>query len=127
MAYPENLLYSKSHEWTKIDGDEAIIGITNYAQEQLGDITFVELPEVGDTLESGDELGSIESVKAASELYIPVNGEVIAVNEELEDTPEKVNESPFEGGWLVKIKLSDQPEGLLSASEYAELVASEAH
>ena len=127
MAYPENLLYSKSHEWTKIDGDEAIIGITNYAQEQLGDITFVELPEVGDTLESGDELCSIESVKAASELYIPVNGEVIAVNEELEDTPEKVNESPFEGGWLVKIKLSDQPEGLLSASEYAELVASEAH
>ena len=127
MAYPENLLYSKSHEWTKVDGDEVTIGITSYAQEQLGDITFVELPEVGDNLEAGDELGSIESVKAASELYVPVSGEVVAVNEDLEDTPEKVNESPFEGGWLVKIKLSSDPEGLLSASEYAELVASEAH
>jgi len=84
MAYPENILYSKSHEWTKVEGDEATIGITSYAQEQLGDITFVELPEVGDTLEAGDELGSIESVKAASELYMPVGGEIIACNEELE-------------------------------------------
>ncbi|MEZ0575173.1 glycine cleavage system protein GcvH [Halodesulfovibrio aestuarii] len=127
MAYPENLLYSKSHEWTKIEGEEAIIGITSFAQEQLGDITFVELPEVGDTLEVGDEMGSIESVKAASELYIPVSGEVIAINEDLEDAPEKVNESPFEGGWLIKVKLSEEPKGLLSASEYAELVANEAH
>lgn len=127
MAYPENLLYSKSHEWTKIEGDEATIGITSFAQEQLGDITFVELPEVGDTLAVGDELGSIESVKAASELYIPVAGEIIAINEDLEDAPEKVNEAPFEGGWLVKVKLAEDPEGLLSASEYAELVANEAH
>lgn len=127
MAYPENLLYSKSHEWTKIEGDEATIGITSFAQEQLGDITFVELPEAGDTLDVGDEMGSIESVKAASELYIPVSGEVLAVNEELEDAPEKVNESPFEGGWLIKIKLNGEPADLLSASEYAELVANEAH
>lgn len=127
MAYPENLLYSKSHEWTKIEGDEATIGITSFAQEQLGDITFVELPEAGDTLDVGDEMGSIESVKAASELYIPVSGEVLAINEELEDAPEKVNESPFEGGWLIKIKLNGEPEDLLSASEYAELVANEAH
>lgn len=127
MAYPENLLYSKSHEWTKIEGDEATIGITSFAQEQLGDITFVELPEVGDTLAVGDELGSIESVKAASELYIPVSGEIIAINEDLEDAPEKVNEAPFEGGWLVKVKLAEDPKGLLSASEYAELVANEAH
>ncbi|SIO26512.1 glycine cleavage system protein GcvH [Halodesulfovibrio marinisediminis] len=127
MAYPENLLYNKSHEWAKIEGEEATIGITSFAQEQLGDITFVELPEVGDTLEFGDELGSIESVKAASELYMPVSGEVIAVNEELEDAPEKVNEAPFEGGWLIKVKLTDEPKDLLSATEYAELVASEAH
>jgi len=127
MAYPENLLYNKSHEWADIEGEEATIGITSFAQEQLGDITFVELPEVGDTLEAGDEMGSIESVKAASELYIPVSGEVIAVNEALEDTPEKVNEEPFEGGWLIKVKLTDEPKGLLSATEYAELVASEAH
>lgn len=127
MAYPENLLYSKSHEWTKIEGDEATIGITSFAQEQLGDITFVELPEVGDSLSIGDELGSIESVKAASELYMPAGGEVIAINEDLEDTPEKVNEAPFEGGWLIKIKLTEEPKGLLSATEYAELVANEAH
>lgn len=127
MAYPENILYNKSHEWANIEGEEATIGITSFAQEQLGDITFVELPEVGDTLEAGDEMGSVESVKAASELYIPVGGEVIAVNEALEDTPEKVNEEPFEGGWLIKIKLTDEPKGLLSATEYAELVASEAH
>lgn len=127
MAYPENILYNKSHEWANIEGEEATIGITSFAQEQLGDITFVELPEVGDTLEAGDEMGSVESVKAASELYIPVGGEVIAVNEALEDTPEKVNEEPFEGGWLIKIKLTDEPKGLLSATEYAELVANEAH
>lgn len=127
MANPENLLYSKSHEWTRVEGEEAVIGITDYAQDQLGDITFVEMPEVGDTLEVGDELGSVESVKAASELYMPVSGEVIAINEALEDEPEMVNASPFENGWLIKIKLTSEPEGLLSASDYAELVANEAH
>lgn len=127
MANPENLLYSKSHEWTRVEGDEAVIGITDYAQDQLGDITFVEMPEVGDTLEAGDELGSVESVKAASELYMPVSGEIVAINEALEDEPEMVNASPFENGWLIRIKLTSEPEGLLSASDYAELVANEAH
>ena len=127
MANPEDRLYDKSHEWAKIEDGVATIGITDFAQEQLGDITFVELPEVGDTLEAGDEMGSIESVKAASELYSPVAGEIIEINEELEDTPEKVNESAFEGGWLIKVKLSGEPEGLLSAADYAELVAKEAH
>ena len=127
MANPENLLYSKSHEWTRVEGDEAVIGITDYAQDQLGDITFVEMPEVGDNLEAGDELGSVESVKAASELYMPVSGEIVAVNEALEDEPEMVNASPFENGWLIRIKLTSEPEGLLSASDYAELVANEAH
>ncbi|MFV0347542.1 MAG: glycine cleavage system protein GcvH [Halodesulfovibrio sp.] len=127
MKTPENLLYSKSHEWADIDGDTAVIGITDYAQELLGDITFVELPAVGDTVEAGAEMGSIESVKAASELYAPVSGEVIAVNEALEDNPEKVNESAFEDGWLIKVRISDEPADLLSATEYAELAASEDH
>ncbi len=127
MKTPENLLYSKSHEWADIDGDTAVIGITDFAQELLGDITFVELPAVGDTVAAGAEMGSIESVKAASELYAPVSGEVIAVNEALEDAPEKVNESAFEDGWLIKVRISGEPKDLLSATEYAELAASEDH
>lgn len=127
MKTPDNLLYSKSHEWADIDGDTAVVGITDYAQELLGDITFVELPAVGDTIAAGTEMGSIESVKAASELYAPVSGEVIAVNESLEDSPEKVNESAYEAGWLLKVRISDEPKNLLSATEYAELAASEDH
>lgn len=127
MKTPENLLYSKSHEWADIDGDTAVVGITDYAQELLGDITFVELPAVGDTVTAGAEMGSIESVKAASELYAPVSGEVIAVNEALEDAPEKVNEAAFEDGWLIKVRIDDEPKDLLSATEYAELAASEDH
>lgn len=123
MPLPQNLLYSKSHEWVQVNGDEALIGITDFAQEQLGDITFTELPAVGDSLEAGTEMGSIESVKAASELYSPVTGEVIAVNEELENTPEKVNESPFEEGWMLRVKLAAEPQGLLSADEYAAIAA----
>ncbi len=127
MKAPENLLYNKTHEWADIDGDIATIGITEFAQEQLGDITFVELPSVGDTVEYGTEMGSIESVKAASELYAPVSGEVIEVNAVLEDAPEKVNESAFEDGWLIKVRISGEPADLLSATEYAELAASEEH
>ena len=123
MPLPQNLLYSKSHEWVQVNGDEALIGITDFAQEQLGDITFTELPAVGDSLEAGTEMGSVESVKAASELYSPVTGEVIAVNEELENTPEKVNESPFEEGWMLRVKLAAEPQGLLSADEYAAIAA----
>ncbi|XPV75241.1 MAG: glycine cleavage system protein GcvH [Desulfovibrio sp.] len=124
---PKELLYAKSHEWVKVEGDTATIGISSFAQEQLGDITFVELPEEGDTIEAGEEFGSIESVKAASELYAPVNGEVIAINEELEDRPELVNEAPFEGGWLMKVKLDGEPEGLLDAEAYEKVSAEEAH
>lgn len=124
---PADLKYAKSHEWVKIDGDIATIGITQFAQEQLGDLTFVELPSVGDTFEQGAEFGSVESVKAASELYAPVGGEVIEVNEELEDAPEKVNESPFDEGWLLKLKISGDPEDLLDADGYQALIESEAH
>ncbi|QGY42084.1 glycine cleavage system protein GcvH [Pseudodesulfovibrio cashew] len=124
---PEDLKYTKSHEWVMIEGDVATVGITDFAQEQLGDMTFVELPEVGDTFEAGSEMGSVESVKAASEIYSPVSGEVIEVNEELEDAPEKVNEEPYGDGWMVKFKIKGEPEGLLDAEEYTSLVESEAH
>lgn len=124
---PKNLLYAKSHEWVRIEGDTATVGITHFAQQQLGDLTYVELPEVGDTFSVGDEIGSVESVKAASEIYAPVSGEIIQINEELEDAPEKVNESPYETGWMLVFKLSATPEGLLSADEYEKLVDSDSH
>lgn len=124
---PADLKYAKTHEWVKIEGDTATIGITQFAQEQLGDLTFVELPEAGDVLNQGSEFGSVESVKAASELYAPVSGEVLEVNEALEDAPEKVNESPYDEGWLLKIKISGEPEGLLDADAYSAVVDSEAH
>ena len=119
---PEDLLYAKSHEWVLVEGDVATVGISQFAQEQLGDLTFIELPEVGDTFEAGNEMGSVESVKAASEIYAPVTGEVIEVNEELEDAPEKVNEEPYGDGWLLKFKIKGDPEGLLSAEDYAKVV-----
>jgi len=124
---PEDLKYAKSHEWCKVDGEVATVGITQFAQEQLGDLTFVELPEVGDTFEAGDEMGSVESVKAASEIYSPVSGEVIEVNEALADAPEKVNQAPYADGWLVKFRITGAPEGLLDAAGYAAVVASEGH
>lgn len=124
---PQELLYAKSHEWVKVEGDTATVGITHYAQEQLGDLTFVELPAVGDAFEAGEEFGSVESVKAASELYAPVGGEIVAVNESLEDAPEKVNEDAFGEGWLIKLKISGAPEGLLDAAGYQALVESEDH
>lgn len=115
---PTDRLYHDSHEWAKIEGDEALVGITFFAQDQLGDITYVDLPAVGDTLEAGDEYGSIESVKAASDLFSPVSGEVIAVNEDLDADPEIVNGDPYEKGWMIRVKLSGQPSGLLSAADY---------
>jgi glycine cleavage system H protein len=124
---PEDLLYAKTHEWVLVEGDVATVGITHFAQEQLGDLTFVELPEVGDTFEAGSEMGSVESVKAASEIYSPVTGEVIEVNEELEDAPEKVNEEPYGSGWLLKFRIKGDPEGLLDAAAYTAVVESEAH
>lgn len=124
---PTDRLYAKSHEWAKVEGDVAVIGITDFAQQQLGDLTYVELPAVGDSFAAGDEFGSIESVKAASELYAPVGGEVVEINESLEDAPEKVNSDPFGEGWLIKLKVSGAPEGLLDADGYAAVVESEDH
>ena len=117
----QDLLYSKTHEWARIENEIAVVGITDFAQEQLGDITFVELPAVGDTLEAGQEMGSVESVKAASEIYSPVSGEVIEVNDELEASPEKVNADPFGEGWLIRVRLTEEPSGLLSPEDYEEL------
>ncbi|WP_243312812.1 glycine cleavage system protein GcvH [Fundidesulfovibrio agrisoli] len=118
--FPTDLLYTPSHEWAKIEGDTATVGITSFAQEQLGDITFVDLPAIGATVTQGKEFGSIESVKAASELYSPVSGEVVEVNADLDGAPELVNQEPFAGGWMIKVKLSAKPEGLLDAAAYEE-------
>ena len=124
---PKELLYAKSHEWVKIDGDEAVVGITHFAQQQLGDLTFVELPQLGDEAVAGSEIGTVESVKAASEIYSPVSGEVSAVNAQLENAPELVNKDAFGAGWLYKVKLTAEPEGLLDADAYAAMCAAEAH
>jgi glycine cleavage system H protein len=121
----KDLLYTKTHEWVRVEDAIAVIGITDFAQEQLGDITYVELPAVGTVLEAGQEMGSVESVKAASELYCPVSGEVVAVNEELEATPEKVNTDPFGEGWMLRVRLSAEPVGLLSPEEYEEIAKAE--
>lgn len=124
---PNELKYAKSHEWAKIEGDVATVGITHFAQEQLGDLTYVELPKVGATLAAGTEMGSVESVKAASELYSPVSGTVTEVNAALEGAPEAVNQDPYGAGWMIKVKLSGAPEGLLDAEAYAQVCADEAH
>ncbi|MDU0445609.1 glycine cleavage system protein GcvH [Staphylococcus haemolyticus] len=124
MAVPSELKYSKEHEWVKVEGNTVTIGITEYAQGELGDIVFVELPEVDDEINEGDTFGSVESVKTVSELYAPVSGKVVESNEELEDTPEFVNESPYEKAWMVKVELSDesQLDELLSADQYKEMI-----
>ena len=127
MSIKPDLLYTPTHEWARVEGSEAVLGITFFAQEQLGDITFVELPRVGDILAPGKEMGSVESVKAASDLYSPVAGEVIAVNEELESAPEKVNESPYDAGWMARVRLSAPPSGLLDAKGYEQALAGESH
>lgn len=124
---PANLRYAKSHEWVLDHQDGTVsIGITDHAQEALGDVVFVELPEVGQTLSQGQEFGVIESVKAASDLYSPVNGEVIEVNEALEDSPETVNDAPYEGGWMMKVRLTDQNlDGLLDADAYQATISAD--
>lgn len=127
MSVRPDLLYARTHEWARLDGSEALVGITHFAQEQLGDITFVELPAVGDKLVPGKEMGSVESVKAASDIYSPVTGEVIAVNEALESAPERVNESPYEEGWMIRVRLEAAPAGLLDAKGYEALIAEESH
>ena len=130
MAYttPSNLLYATTHEWVTTDGDEVTVGISDYAQHALGDVVFVDLPDVGRTLEQGDSFGAVESVKAASDIYAPVAGEVTAVNETLVDSPEMVNAEPYEGGWLIKLRprdLAADRGNLLDAAAYEQHVADE--
>ena len=127
MPSPNDRMYSKEHEWLKQEGELAYIGITDYAQEQLGDVVYVDLPEVGTQLTQYEKLGEIESVKAVSELYAPASGEVMMLNEEVVHKPELVNSDPFEAGWLLQIKLTRTLEmnGLLSAEEYDDFTASE--
>ncbi|NLM96718.1 MAG: glycine cleavage system protein GcvH [Halanaerobiaceae bacterium] len=120
MDLPKDLFYTENHEWLAVDGDEATIGITEYAQEEMGDVVFVELPEVGEEFEQFDSFGVVESVKAVADVYIPVGGKVIAINEELFDQPELINEEPYDGGWLIKIKITDEDEleSLMNHEEY---------
>jgi glycine cleavage system H protein len=127
MTTPEDSRYAKSHEYVHVEGEVGTIGITEYAQKELGDVVFVELPQVGSQLEAGDELGSIESVKAVSELFSPVSGEVVEVNDLLTDKPQLVNTDPYGDGWMVRVKLSDPTEvdELMSAEEYEEYTQAE--
>jgi glycine cleavage system H protein len=126
--YPEENLYTKDHEWVMVQGNVATVGITDYAQHELGDVVYVELPEVGDTFEANEPFGSVESVKAVSEIFCPVSGEVIDVNSKLQETPEVVNESPHEKAWMIKLRISngDELKELLSAEEYEEYLQEQA-
>ena len=125
MSVPQDLFYEKTHEWLRIDDHTATVGITDFAQNQLSDLTFVELPEIGKVVEAGDEVAVLESVKAASDIYAPVAGEIVAVNCELDEAPEKINNSPYEEGWLFKIKFEKEEDvdNLLSAEAYEDLCA----
>lgn len=127
MITPEDLRYSEEHEWVKTEKDQVRIGITEFAQDELGDIVFVELPEEGDELEADEPFGSVESVKTVSELYAPVSGRVVEVNEELNDSPEFVNDSPYDKAWMVVIEPSDmsEVENLMTAQEYEEMTKEE--
>ena len=124
---PENLRYSKDHEWIRVEGDSGTIGITDHAQEELGDIVYVELPKVGAKLERASSFGSVESVKAVSDIYCPVSGEVTEVNQALAEAPEKVNDDPYGNGWLIKLKLTNatQVDQLMTAAQYTEYINSE--
>ncbi len=124
---PTELKYANSHEWARLDGDTVTVGITDHAQEALGDVVYVELPEIGDTIHAGDEAGVVESVKAASDIYSPVTGEVIEINEELEDAPETINGDAYNDGWFFKLKISDpaELEDLLDADGYSASLSEE--
>ena len=124
MNLPDDLLYSKEHEWVKVKGDTALIGITDFAQSELGDIVYVELPEVGAEITADEPFGSVESVKTVSELYAPINGKVVAVNEALSDSPEDINDSPYEDGWMIEVEIADKSDldKLLSAEQYEESI-----
>lgn len=124
MEYPEGLLYTEDHEWVRVDDDVAVVGITHFAQEELGEVVFVELPEIGQVFDAGDEIGTIESVKAVAEIYTPVAGEVVEVNEAVSEEPELINEDPHHDGWLIKLRFSsaDDLKKLMSAEKYAAFV-----
>jgi len=128
MTSPQNLKYTKTHEWVLLDGDIATIGVTDHAQQELGDITYLELPEEGDAISAGETFGVIESVKAASDIYSPIDGEVVERNGDAVDAPDVINASPYEGAWLIKVKIADpaQVESLMDASTYDEF-AGDAH
>ena len=123
--YPTEYLYSKEHEWVKVEDDVCVVGITHYAQEELGEVVFVEMPDVGQSFDVNDEIGTIESVKAVAEVFTPVGGEIVESNESLNETPELVNEDPHGKGWLVKIRLSSKGEldGLMDAAAYEQFAA----
>ena len=125
MTVPIELLYNRSHEWARVEGDTVVVGITHYAQDQLGEVVYVELPEVGTGVDAGDELGTLESVKAVSEFLSPAAGEVIEINERLEEEPNLVNDDPYGDGWLVKISGSTEGEDLLDAAGYQEFLEEE--
>jgi glycine cleavage system H protein len=125
MSLPAELLYGRLHEWIRVEGDAVVIGLTNYAQDQLGEVVYVELPEVGTGVATGEELGTLESVKAVSEFLAPIGGEVIGVNERLEDEPNLVNEDPYGEGWLVKISGDVEGEDLLDAESYQQFLEQE--
>jgi len=125
--YPEEFRYTKEHEWVKVEGDTGLVGITDHAQKELGDIVYVDLPKVGTIVDKGKSLGSVESVKAVSDIYSPISGEVIAINETLTSAPEKLNEDPHGAAWLVKVRLNapDEIKQLLSASDYQTYIGAE--
>ena len=127
MEFPEDLKYSKEHEWVLVEGSVATVGITDYAQDQLGDIVFVELPAVGDKVSKEDAFGVVESVKAVSDIYAPVSGKVVEVNDDLPENPEMLNEDSYGDGWIIKIEMNDLDElqDLMTAAEYEEYVAEE--
>jgi glycine cleavage system H protein len=124
MNIPEELKYTKDHEWVRVEGENVVIGVTDFAQKELGDIVYVDIDSEGDSLEMEEVFGSVEAVKTVSDLFMPVSGEVIAFNEDLEDAPELVNSDPYGAGWMIKVLVSDnsQLDGLLSATDYKELL-----
>jgi glycine cleavage system H protein len=123
MNFPDELKYTKDHEWVKIEGDIATIGVTDFAQKELGDIVYVEVETIGETLEAGEVFGTVEAVKTVSDLFMPVTGEILEFNSELESSPELVNDAPYTEGWMVKVKLSgDLPADLLDAAAYKDLI-----
>jgi len=127
-VYPADLKYDKEHEWVRVEGSEAVVGISDFAQDQLGEVVYVDLPAVGDELVAGETFGEIESVKSVSELYAPITGTVLEVNDELGNTPETINSDPYAAGWMIKVSVADasQIDGLMSAEDYESFVANEA-